>query len=538
MKRTLSIAFLLFSLAVFSQKPVVTSIDTTKNKIGAQFNLTLKAVADTASIVVFPKGKQFGRLEVIRNYPVDTIKKDARYELVKKYGLTQFDSGKYTIPSLKVLIGKKQFPTDSIRIEVANVAVDTLKQKMYDIKDVTAANAPFSNWWWIIPLVVLVIAGIGFLAYKLIKKKQDQKTAGQVFKSPIEKANGLLLQLEKKELWQKGEIKNYYSELTDIARTYIEEAIHIPAMESTTSELIAALRAEAVKINMKLSPETLENLEKVLFHADLVKFAKSLPPVAEIEEDRRKIAGTIVTIDNSIPEETPQEESLFSEIRKQQMLKKQKRTRILVGAGISIFLLLLTLGSVIAIKGVGFVKDNILGRPTKELLEGEWIASEYGNPAIKIETPRVLKRIDASKQLPKEAMALFKESQTFSYGTIFEPFNITISTITYKAETQVDLHAVQESQVNAMAAQGMKNILFKPEEFQTKEGISGTKISGTLIQPSQLDGTEKKMYYEALVFAQANGLQQIAIMYEDGDQYGIEIAKRMMNSVELKSAMP
>jgi hypothetical protein len=44
--------------------------------------------------------------------------------------------------------------------------------------------------------------------------------------------------LEKKELCKKGEVKAYYSELTDIARNYIEEAIEIPAMESTTSELI------------------------------------------------------------------------------------------------------------------------------------------------------------------------------------------------------------------------------------------------------------------------------------------------------------
>jgi hypothetical protein len=45
----------------------------------------------------------------------------------------------------------------------------------------------------------------------------------------------------------KGEVKAYYSELTDIARNYIEEAIEIPAMESTTSELIQGLRTASVK---------------------------------------------------------------------------------------------------------------------------------------------------------------------------------------------------------------------------------------------------------------------------------------------------
>jgi hypothetical protein len=57
----------------------------------------------------------------------------------------------------------------------------------------------------------------------------------------------------------KGEVKEYYSELTDIARNYIEEAIEIPAMESTTSELIVALRAASLKKKMSVSQETIEN---------------------------------------------------------------------------------------------------------------------------------------------------------------------------------------------------------------------------------------------------------------------------------------
>ena len=99
----------------------------------------------------------------------------------------------------------------------------------------------------------------------------------------------MLQQLERKELWQKGEIKNYYSELTDIARNYIEEEIQIPAMESTTSELIIGLRNAAKQKKLNLSNETVENLEKVLKQADLVKFAKSIPLEYEIEEDKKLI---------------------------------------------------------------------------------------------------------------------------------------------------------------------------------------------------------------------------------------------------------
>src|SRR6478752_1229927 len=116
---------LLFSVSVFAQqKQVKTSIDKTKNKIGAQFNLTIKTEVDTSAEVVFPKGNHFGGLEVIRSYVTDTIKKDGRYELIKKYGLTQFDSGKYGIPPLKVLINEKAFLTDPILVEVSKVDVD------------------------------------------------------------------------------------------------------------------------------------------------------------------------------------------------------------------------------------------------------------------------------------------------------------------------------------------------------------------------------------------------------------------------------
>ena len=157
------VLYFLFSTAVFAQqKQLVTSIDTTKNKIGAEFKLTLKATVDTKSKVVFPKLKNMGALEVIQSYPIDTVKKDDRYELIKKYGLTQFDSGKYTIPSIKILINNKIVASDSIQVEVANVLVDTLKQKMFDIKDIAPSDNSLGNWWKYL-LGFLLIIGLAAL---------------------------------------------------------------------------------------------------------------------------------------------------------------------------------------------------------------------------------------------------------------------------------------------------------------------------------------------------------------------------------------
>ena len=541
MKLKFYIFLFLLSTAVFAQKQVETSIDTTKNKIGAEFKLTLKTVVSSKSKVVFPKLKNIGPLEVIQSYPIDTVKKNDTYELIKKYGLTQFDSGRYVIPSVPVLIDKKPYFSDSIRVEVANVKVDTLQQKMYDIKDITAADSGIGDWWkYILALIIILAIGAGIYWY--VKKHQKKKIEEEVYKTPIEKATSLLNNLEQKELVQKGEIKEYYSELTDIARNYIEEAIHIPAMESTTSELIQAIRTASTKKKMTLTPETVENLERVLRQADLVKFAKSKPLDFEITDDRNKIQKVILTLDNAIPTEVPAEEEdqLLNEAQKQKQiqlqLKKQRNKRIAITVGLVVFLILATATFFIATKGFTYVKDNIIGHPTKELLEGEWVKSEYGNPGVIIETPKVLKRMDVLKALPKETMALIKEMQLFAYGSMIDNFYVAVSTTKFKTPTDIDLPKALEGALKVIELQGGQNIIVKQEDFQTNQGIQGIKGYGTMTVLNPANKTSVKGYYEILLFKQDQGLQQIIIFHEEGDTYANDITTRILNSVELKKA--
>jgi flagellar basal body-associated protein FliL len=538
MKKYFYLFLFLLSTSVFAQqKRVVTSIDTTKNKIGAEFKLTVKTSVDTLSKVDFPNLKNIGALEVIRSYPIDTVKNNDRYELIKKYGLTQFDSGKYTIPSIKIFINSKPYLTDSISVEVANVEVDTLKQKMYDIKDIVPVKDSIGDWWKYL-LIVALILGIGALVYWFVKRQQKKKIEEEVYKTPIEKATSLLNTLEQKELWQKGEVKAYYSELTDIARNYIEEAIDIPAMESTTSELILGLRAASVRKKMTVSQEIIENLERVLKQADLVKFAKSKPLDYEITEDRNKLQKAILTLDSSIPVEIEiEEDALLNEAQKQKQiqiqLKKKRSKRILIAVASVLFLLLATTTYFIATKGFDYVKDTIIGHPTKELLEGEWIRSTYGNPGVAIETPKVLKRIDLMKSLPKNGLQLVKEMQSFAYGSFVDNFYLMVSTIKYKQEAEIDLKKSMEVTLQTLESQGAQNMIVKQEDFDTKEGVSGIKSYGTFSRFNINSKSSEKLYYEVVLFSQEGGLQQIMIFHEEGDSYANEISDRVLSSVEL-----
>ena len=526
------IFFFLLQITAFAQtKPVATSVDTLKNKIGAQFNLTIKVTADADAKIIFPSSNRFGALEVIRSYEIDTIKTDSKYEFVKRYGITQFDSGRYTIPQLPLMINKKGFMSDSISIEIFNVEVDTLKQKMFEIKDIDKSEQESSIWWKFL-LVVLVIAAIVAAVWYFYKNKKHTVEEEIIYKTPIEKATTLLAQLEKKELWQKGQIKSYYSELTDIARIYIEEAIKIPAMESTTSELIAGLQSATLRKHINISPETVQNLESVLMQADLVKFAKSKPLDYEIAEDRKKISSTIVTLDKSIPEETEEEELVEVDNSAEIAEKNRRASQIKWAIGSVVGLLVLVLAFFIATTGFENVKDTVLRNPNKILLERTWVNSEYGNPGVLIETPKVLLRMKNDPTMPKESVAMLQDFQSFSDGTIGDGFYVNVATKRFKEETKVDLNEAVNGLVDLLEKQGVQNMLVKQESFDTKQGIVGVKASGTFY----MGNSSTKQYYEILLFGQDNGLQQVIITHDDEDKYAKEISEKILNSVELKKA--
>jgi hypothetical protein len=538
MKIKLYIFFLLLSTFVFAQqKRVSTTVDSTKVKVGAQINLTLKTTVDTLSKVVFPEANLFGAMEVLESYPTDTIKENFKYQLIKKYGLTQWDSGSYVIPRLQILINDKPHFSDSIRVEIAPIIVDTLKQKMYDIKDVIAVENGFS-YWWLYVLGIIALLAIAYFIYKWIQKRKKEKSEAPIYTSPIEKANAHLKNLEQQKLVERGEIKAYYSELTNIARTYIEESIEIPAMESTTDELITAFKIAVFKKKLTLSPEILDNLEKVLKQADLVKFAKSKPLEFEIAEDKVKIEKTIQKIHESIPEEIEEDdEALENEKRAALIAKKKRKQKITLVVLLSSLVLFGVFVFVLITKGFDFVKDNIIGHPTKELLNAEWVKSEYGNPAVRIETPKVLKRLDASNMIPPEAKALIKEMNMFGYGSMTDQFYTLVMTANYRDSVQVDLDRVLEGNLKTWEALGAQNILVKQEVFNTPEGVQGVKAFGTLNMLDPITKKSNKLFYVTLLFKQDNGLQQVVITKLEEDEVATEIIDRIINSIELGKAL-
>jgi aspartate carbamoyltransferase regulatory subunit len=152
--------------------------------------------------------------------------------------------------------------------------------------------------WVAIGTVVIAAAIWGWLRYKKIK-------AGKVIAAPeiILPAHVVALtalnELDKKQLWQKGMVKEYHSEITEIIRAYFERKFDLRALELTTTEVNLQLREKsgAAKI-IDITNDFLNN-------ADLVKFAK-FKPENSVNQEMMKQALEIVNITSTeIAQEVP-----------------------------------------------------------------------------------------------------------------------------------------------------------------------------------------------------------------------------------------
>ena len=136
---------------------------------------------------------------------------------------------------------------------------------------------------------------IGVILYFVFRKKKEI-IEEEIIPAlpPFEEAIKKFHELDEKLLWQNNQIKEYYSELTEIVRGYIERELKVPALESTTDELIEILTDFNDIESIKTTKETIKKLRDLLREADLVKFAKS-KPLSEQIEFCRKEAEDVVT---------------------------------------------------------------------------------------------------------------------------------------------------------------------------------------------------------------------------------------------------
>jgi hypothetical protein len=278
----LLLLFLLCFYAKGQNVNVTSAFDSSRIFIGDQIKFTVIIDQPEGLKLELPALKDTiaKNIEILSGPIVDSSKQNGRIKVIQKYLVTSFDSGRYQVPpvfaEMKNESGLKRFYSDYCLLEVIRVRIapaDTAT-KIFDIIKPYRAPVTVSEVLpWV--LIAFIIIALIWLAVRYIKKL---KRAGGETKTIIipDPAHIIafreLERLRNEKLWQNGEIKLYYTRLTEILRQYLENRFRVFSLELTTSETLGAL----VKTGFK-KDSSYNQLKSVLTSADLVKFAKYTP---------------------------------------------------------------------------------------------------------------------------------------------------------------------------------------------------------------------------------------------------------------------
>jgi hypothetical protein len=228
--------------------------------------------------IEFP-GTSFGDFAV-KDFGVDKKSYFGREKIIYWHILDTYITGKSVIPKITIYYKEKktkeygEIAADEIPIEVKSVLnVAGGAVGMRDIKG--PLDLPTRLRFYILGLIILVI-GVSAVFY--LRTMRQKAALRQIKMRPAyEIAIEQIEALRAKDYIKQGKVKQYYIEISDIVRHYLENGFGLKAPEMTTEEFLHSVREWA-----KFKSEHKALLKDFLFCCDLVKFAKYSPSEEEI----------------------------------------------------------------------------------------------------------------------------------------------------------------------------------------------------------------------------------------------------------------
>ncbi len=534
MKKAYRILILFFILIGFDsvsaqQNPGINvQIDTTQIRIGEQIKVSVLAQTDTLSFVDFLELKELGNFEVVKASLPDTLEKSPDRKLLKNYYITAWDTGKYSMPPIKITIQDSIFTTDSIPgIEVLGVKLDTINQPAYGYKEIINAEGEkagdyhqktFSYWWFLLLLLLP-------LAYYLYKRRHKIFSKTKVL-SPYEKAVSGWEKLKNEALWKRGETGKHYFRLTHLLKNYIEEDLHLSAKEKISSELLQELKKYRFENGEYFSPVLLEKLQKTLQRADLAKYANLSPSSPEIDEDMQVIKDLI---DQSHQVLSVIEEEKARKQAEIEQAKRRKRKILYISLSVILAIALLIGGTTYYFLN----KYGVLDQVQENIYAPEWVYNEYGgNPAMGLTTPHVLSPYEIKQKLSDaEKMALDKlpgEISVYTDQNFLKGYAIV--------EMNVDLDKPLPQQVDLgpeMLNLLLKALKVKDPKMEKDQAEEGMFYKGEFEMEIPTLKLMRKFDFEARTFSGPNYARLVLVAYKKGSEENKKLAGKVIQSAEL-----
>ncbi|WP_163272571.1 hypothetical protein [Dysgonomonas sp. 511] len=322
---SLIIVLCFISLTGNAQRATVrATIEPSDILIGEHAIINVEVISPLGRDIIFPvyPDSLIQGIEVLQMLKPDTVLNEVM-TISQKYVVTSFDSTLYHIPYMLVVDGNDTLKTNDFGLKVSapqlsdstlayleklknheTDSIDFVQLQISDIKDIQTPPMVWQDYleYLLIPLVVILVLALIAAAIILIMRK---KRKGYYFTPKIELPPHVvalegLEKLKASKLWQKGQEKEYYTELTDILRNYIDRRFNIDAPEMISEDIISAVHLATD------TKSATEGLAQILQLADLVKFAKYTPFVDE--NDLSMVNAYLFINQTKIEERPPMEE--------------------------------------------------------------------------------------------------------------------------------------------------------------------------------------------------------------------------------------
>lgn len=242
--------------------------------VGDRFGLSIAVTTDGPALVTGPLADSTGVFVVVDEKRA-TRHRGGREVSTYRLDLAGFAPGRHPVPVFTFLVGRGA-RTDTLRSDTASVSIaSVLPANMKDIHGLAPPESFPNLALWIVPGLVVLLAALVLLGRRLYARLRRIQELAQAPPPPWEEALLALAALPAREWIEAGELKRYYYALSEILKRYIERRFEFGAVEQTTSELLASMRA--YKTPMR------DEIARFFARSDLVKYAKSMPGLEEAE---------------------------------------------------------------------------------------------------------------------------------------------------------------------------------------------------------------------------------------------------------------
>lgn len=254
-----------------------------KVTIGTRFRYTLEIAAPpNVDVVLSQPTERIGDFEIVDFGDQPTARRDGKTIVTRWFTLVGFDVGDHVLESPPVHYrrageGLTEAPGQKITVTVESLLAKA--GKAADIRDIKGPEEFPVDWrpYYFVGGTLAALLALALLLYRVLNRERRGRPS-----QPPKPAHVIALEeldrLQRRGLIEQGAFKEYYSALSNIVRSYVEQRFAVRAPEMTTEEfLLSSAR------NGRLQSGHRSLLGDFLTESDMVKFARHVPTIADSE---------------------------------------------------------------------------------------------------------------------------------------------------------------------------------------------------------------------------------------------------------------